>query len=230
MSLLKEPDFGTPAKGGPATVSLEVDGLQRLRSRGHVGHAGGRHRRHRHPQAVRHRQARRVRLLPAVPGRDRRPPRDPGLVHHPGGRRHGRPDPDAQGRQAPRERHGAVHLRPPAGLPHLFGQRRLRTAGHGRRGRPASGPVRLRGRKPPRRSQRPEQPVLRLRPVQVHRLLPLRARLRRDPGHVRADHRGPRASRPRCRRVRASPSWTPSACPAAPACRRARRPRCRNVQ
>src|SRR4029453_488355 len=27
MSLLKEPDFGTPAKDGPATVSVEVDGL-----------------------------------------------------------------------------------------------------------------------------------------------------------------------------------------------------------
>jgi len=27
VSLLKEPDFGTPAKDGPATVSLEVDGL-----------------------------------------------------------------------------------------------------------------------------------------------------------------------------------------------------------
>ena len=36
-----------------------------------------------------------------------------------------------------RERHGALHLRPPAGLPHLPRQRRLRTAGHGRRGRPA---------------------------------------------------------------------------------------------
>src|SRR4029077_13069971 len=28
MTLLKEPDFGTPAKDGPATVSLEVDGLR----------------------------------------------------------------------------------------------------------------------------------------------------------------------------------------------------------
>src|SRR6476659_3481147 len=27
MSLLKEPDFGTPAKSGPATISLEVDGF-----------------------------------------------------------------------------------------------------------------------------------------------------------------------------------------------------------
>src|ERR1700736_5406102 len=28
MTLLKEPDFGTPAKDGPASVSLEVDGMQ----------------------------------------------------------------------------------------------------------------------------------------------------------------------------------------------------------
>jgi formate dehydrogenase major subunit len=27
MTLLKEPDFGTPAKDGPATVTIEVDGL-----------------------------------------------------------------------------------------------------------------------------------------------------------------------------------------------------------
>ena len=36
------------------------------------------------------------------------------------------------------------------------------------------------------------QPVFHLRPVQVHRLLALRARLRRGAGHVRADHPGPR--------------------------------------
>ena len=28
MTLLEEPDFGTPAKDGPATVSLEIDGLR----------------------------------------------------------------------------------------------------------------------------------------------------------------------------------------------------------
>ena len=28
MTLLKEPDYGTPAKDGPATVSVEVDGLR----------------------------------------------------------------------------------------------------------------------------------------------------------------------------------------------------------
>ncbi len=49
-----------------------------------------------------------------------------------------------------------------------------------------------------------QQPVLRLRPVQVHRLLALRARLRGGPGHVRADHRRPRLrvdGGARCRRA-----------------------------
>ena len=54
----------------------------------------------------------------------------------------------AAGQAAPR-RDGALHLRPPARLPDLPGQRRLRAAGHGRRGRPARGPLRLRRREPP---------------------------------------------------------------------------------
>ena len=41
-------------------------------------------------------------------------------------------------------------------------------------------------------ADRPFEPVLRLRSQQVHRLQPLRARVRRSPGHVRADHRRPR--------------------------------------
>ncbi len=52
MTLLKEPDFGTPAKDGPATVSVEVDGLQRRRARGHVGDAGGCARRGQHSEAL----------------------------------------------------------------------------------------------------------------------------------------------------------------------------------
>ena len=36
------------------------------------------------------------------------------------------------------------------------------------------------------------QPLFHLRPLQVHRLLPLRARLRRGAGHLRADDRRPR--------------------------------------
>ena len=68
-----------------------------------------------------------------------------------------------------------LHLRPPAGLPDLSGQRRLRAAGHGRRGRPARGALRLPGRQPPGQRQGRVQSVLHLRPVQVHRLQPLRA-------------------------------------------------------
>ncbi len=40
-------------------------------------------------------------------------------------------------------RDGAVHLRPPARLPDLRRQRRLRAAGHGRRGGPARRALRL---------------------------------------------------------------------------------------
>ena len=41
----------------------------------------------------------------------------------------------AASREAAPRGHGAVHLRPPARLPDLRGERRLRAAGHGRRGR-----------------------------------------------------------------------------------------------
>jgi formate dehydrogenase major subunit len=60
-------------------------------------------------------------------------------------------------------------------------------------------------------------------PSQVHRLLALRARLRGDPGHVRADRRGPRLRS----KIAAGPTafLERSACPAAPACRPARRRR-----
>ncbi len=79
-----------------------------------------------------------LRLVPPVPGRDRGP------------RRHARRPAPRPSRRAwsstPRPpkvqaaapgRDGAVHLGPPAGLPDLLGQRRLRIAGHGRRRRPA---------------------------------------------------------------------------------------------
>ena len=50
--------------------------------------------------------------------------------------------------QAAQGRDGALHLRPPARLPDLRGQWRLRAAGHGGRGWPARGALRLRGREP----------------------------------------------------------------------------------
>ena len=62
--------------------------------------------------------------------------------------------PDATAREAAPRRDGALHLRPPARLPDLRRQRRLRAAGHGRRGRPARGALRLRRRQPPRRRRR----------------------------------------------------------------------------
>ena len=43
----------------------------------------------------------------------------------------------------PQGRDGALHLRPPARLPDLFGERRLRASGYGRRGRLARRALRL---------------------------------------------------------------------------------------
>ena len=73
--------------------------------------------------------------------------RHAGLLHHAGRRGHGGAHPDASGSPHPQGRDGALHLRPPAGLPDLRGQRQLRAAGHGRRGRPARGALRLRRRR-----------------------------------------------------------------------------------
>ena len=66
---------------------------------------------------------------------------------------------------------------------------------HGRDGRLRRGPLRPAGdarRGRPPAAGRPEQPLLRLRRLLLHRLLPLRAGLRRHPGHLRAHRRGPR--------------------------------------
>ena len=135
--------------------------------------------------------------------------------------------PDTEGGEAAPRRDGALHLRPPARLPHLPGERRLRAAGHGRRRRAARRPLRLRGRQPPRRGRRTTATPTSPSTTQVHRLLALRAGVRRDPGHVRPHHRGPRLrveGLGRCGRVVHA---SRSACRAAPACRRARPRRCR---
>ena len=65
-------------------------------------------------------------------------------------------------------------------------------AAHGRLRRGALRPARVARAGRPPAADRPEQPLLRLRRLLVHRLLPLRARLRRHPGHLRAHRRGPR--------------------------------------
>ena len=109
-------------------------------------------------------------------------------------RRHGRQHPDRHRPRPAPQRHGALPLRPPRGLRRLR-PRQLRDPGAGRAGRRRRGPLRpardARRRRPPA-ADRPEQPVLRLRRLRLHRLLPLRARLRRHPGHLRAHRRGPR--------------------------------------
>ena len=151
------------------------------------------------------------------------------LLHHAGRARHGRVDPERAAEAAPQGRDGALHLRPSARLPDLRGQRRLRAAGHGRaRSACATCATATTARTTPTQAKDESNPYFDLRSGQVHRLLALRARLRRGAGHVRADDPGPRL---RLEGLAPARSTTfprpPNACRAAPACRPARPRRCR---
>ena len=192
MSLVQETDYGTPRSRATEEVTPHHRRPDGHRAGRHLDHARGHGRRHQGAQALRHRFGRGLRLLPPLPGRDRRPPRHARLLHDPGGAGHGRVDPDRTAEAGPQGRDGALHLRPSARLPDLRRQRRLRTAGHGGRRRPARRALRLRGREPHQAGEGRVQPVFHLRRFEVHRLLALRARLRGSAGHLRAHHPGPR--------------------------------------
>ena len=81
-----EIDYGTPRAKTEKTVTLTIDGAAGHGAGRHLDHARGDGARHQDPEALRHRHARRLRLLPAVPGRDRRPGRHAGVLHHAGRR------------------------------------------------------------------------------------------------------------------------------------------------
>ena len=120
-------------------------------------------------------------------------------------------------------RDGAVHLRPSAGLPDLCRQRQLRAAD-------MAGVVGLRevrygydGENHFHSEKDESNPYFTYDPVQMHRLQPLRARLRGNPGHVCADH-----LRPRLRFARIAgtgPAFMDSECVSCGACVEAARPR-----
>ena len=80
-------DLGTPAAKGES-VTLEIDGATDHGARGYVDHACRGARGSRRAEALRHRHAQGLRLLPRVPGGDRRAQGISGLVHHRGCRRH----------------------------------------------------------------------------------------------------------------------------------------------
>ena len=139
---------------------------------------------------------------------------------------HEGPHPVAQAGGPAARRDGALHLRSPARLPHLSGQRRLRAAGHGRRGRPARGPLRLRRRRTTSIRQRKTLPTPTSRSIRASASSApaacAPARRSRAPSRSRSTDAGSIRWSPPGRTDR---SWSPSASPAAPASRRARRPR-----
>ena len=82
MSLVRETDYGTPASKAAETVTLTIDGMQMtvpagttiMRAAALAGNTD--------PKTLRDRHDEGVRLLPALPRRDRRPQRHARLLHH----------------------------------------------------------------------------------------------------------------------------------------------------
>ena len=171
------------------------------RSRRYVDHArfdgSGRG----NPQALRDRHDGRVRFLPRLPRRDRRPKRHPCFLHHACRRRHGGPHAKRQAERHPARRDGALRIRSSGRLERAVRhwRQRIRTQvakavglAENRYGTDGRNHVAAGQRLAQHRLYRPRrvQPVFRLRRLSVHRLLALRACLRGSAGHLRADHQG----------------------------------------
>ena len=192
MLSIVEHDYGTPERDQRKARHPDHRRPRGHRARRHLGDARRGALRRADSEALRHGTTGGVRLLPHVPGADRRHEGLARLLHHAGRAGHGRAHPEQAARRHPPRRDGAVHLGSPARLPHLSRQRTLRAAGHGRRRRLARSALRLRGRESSGRQEGRVEPVFHVRCQQVHRLLALRARLRRAARYARAHHPGTR--------------------------------------
>ena len=214
MTAISDLDYGTPARVSERDRHARDRRPAGVRPRGHLGDA-----RRRWSRVAGFRScappttSRRSAPAGCASSRSRAARAIPASCTTPAERHEG-PHPDAEaGRAAPR-RDGAVHLRSPARLPHLFGQRRLRAAGHGRRGRPARGPLRLRGRRTTSTSPKddvatPTSPSIPSKCIVCSRCVRACDEVQ---GTLRAHHRRAAASTRWCRPARTSRSWSRSAC------------------
>ena len=133
-----------PRRAKTEKIGHAVDRRQAgLGARRHLDHARGDGDRDRDPEALRDRHARRVRLLPALPGRDRRPWRNARVLHHAGRRGHGGAHQERTPRPHPQGRHGALRLRPSGRFARPQQICRCRPARHRGRSRPRGGALRL---------------------------------------------------------------------------------------
>ncbi len=135
---------------------------------------------------MRYRYPEGIRLLPPVPGGDRRPQRLSGFVHDHGRARNEDPHAVGEADEPAQGCVGSLYFRSPAGVRELPGERPLRIAGYGRcrghRGnvlRPAG-----RDRDASSATDGREHALLQLQSRAVHRLLALCPRLRRSAGDV----------------------------------------------
>ena len=189
-AIASDSDFATPLRPGARTRRAGDRRTRRRRARRHFGDPRGGGGRNPHPETLRDRFARAVRLVPSVPGRNRRPARLPRVVHHARARRDEGAHREPRARAPASRRDGAVHFRSSARLPDLSRQRQLRAAGHGGRGRSARSALpQRRRREPSPRGEGSVESVFHFRSVEMHRVLAMRPRVRGSAGHLRADDR-----------------------------------------
>ena len=193
MALIHETDYGTPSRASETLVTLEIDGKTCYRARRHFCHARSGEHRCRGTQAMRHRQPRGVRVLPAVPGRGRRTSRHARFLLYSGRTRHEGANLFAKTFEAAARNDGAVHFRSSSGLPHLPARTGTASFRIWREwGDCARSVTVTTARIISKKTSRQLESVFQFRAGQMHPLLTLRPGLRRSAGHFRPDHRRPR--------------------------------------
>ncbi len=111
MALIKETDYGTPASAAEETVTLTIDGAPVTVPAGTSIMRAAMELGTEIPKLCATDIAGRIRLLPALPGRDRGARRHPCLLHHAGRGGHGGAYRNAASAPAAPRRDGAVRLR-----------------------------------------------------------------------------------------------------------------------
>ena len=143
MSLIQEIDYGTPASKAEKKVTLTIDGVPVTVPEGTSIMRAAMESGTQIPKLCATDMLEAFgscRLcLVEIEGRNG----TPASCTTPVAARHGGEHPDRAAEAPAQGRDGALHLRPSARLPDLLGQRRLRAAGHGRRGGLARGALRL---------------------------------------------------------------------------------------
>ena len=178
MFSLDHYDFGTPSSEATELRHPRDRRPRRDSARRHVGDACSGDRSHADSQTLRDRYAQGLRLVPSLPGRNRRSQRISGVLHHRGRAGDEGQDAERDARPLAPRRHGALSVRPSGRARQRPEARAHRDQGDGAESRLYAEPLWRRWRSPRRRVRRRQQSLFPVRSQCMHRVLAVRARVR----------------------------------------------------